>query len=174
MAKRNAWYDRKWLMPTLAIITLVFMPFREDIRKAVSGLGVMLDDRLFDFLLAGGLIGLVVVLVLKSDRAARICEDLREQLQEDLADHRSRLNEDLENHQRQLQEDLTALVDSKLEPITDGIRTLQSHVSALGSRLDALDSRITALKDLVMRRSYFIGQSEGDVKVDSDGLQSPR
>ena len=26
----------------------------------------------------------------------------------------------------------------------------------------------------VLRRSYFIGQSEGDVKVDSDGLQSPR
>ncbi len=26
----------------------------------------------------------------------------------------------------------------------------------------------------ILRRSYFVGQSEGDVKVDSDGLQSPR
>ena len=25
-----------------------------------------------------------------------------------------------------------------------------------------------------MRWSYFVGQSEGDLKVDSDGLQSPR
>ena len=134
----NAWYDRKWLMPTLAILTFVSMPFREDIREVVSGLGVMLDDWLFDFLLAGGLIGLVVVLVLKIDRAARIYEDLRDQLQEDLA-----------NHRKQLKKDLAALVDSKLQPITDSIGTLQSNVSALGSRLDALDSRITALKDMV-------------------------
>ena len=50
MAKRvNAWYDRKWLMPMLAILTFVAMPFREDIREAVSGLGVTLDDWLFDF-----------------------------------------------------------------------------------------------------------------------------
>ena len=25
-----------------------------------------------------------------------------------------------------------------------------------------------------LRWSYFVGQSEGDLKVDSDGLQSPR
>ena len=150
MAKRvNAWYDRKWLMPMLAILTFVAMPFREDIREAVSGLGVTLDDWLFDFLLAGGLIGLVVMLVLKSDRAARTCEDLREQLQEDLADHRNQLKEDLANHRKQLQKDLAALIDSKLKPITDGIGTLQSNVSALGSRLDALDSRMTALKNIV-------------------------
>ena len=29
-------------------------------------------------------------------------------------------------------------------------------------------------QDRSVRRSYFVGQSEGDVKVDSDGLQSPR
>ena len=28
--------------------------------------------------------------------------------------------------------------------------------------------------DLIVRWSYFVGQSEGDLKVDSDGLQSPR
>ena len=143
MAKRvNAWYDRKWLMPALAILTFVSMPFREDIREAVKGQGVILDDWLFDFLLAGGLIGLVIVLVLKSDRAARTCEDLREQMQEDLA-----------NYRKQLQKDLADLVDSKLKPITDGIGTLQSNVSALGNRLDALDSRITALKELLVARS---------------------
>ena len=39
MPKRvNAWYDRKWVMPTLAILTFVSMPFREDIRKAATGL----------------------------------------------------------------------------------------------------------------------------------------
>ena len=138
-------------MPTLAILTFVCIPFREDIRKAVTGLGVILDDRWLDFLLAGGLIGLVVVLVLKSDRAARICEDLREQFQEDLADHRSQLKKDLANHRKQLQKDQVALFDSKLKPITDGIGTLQSNVSALGSHVSALDSRITALKDMVAR-----------------------
>ena len=154
MAKRvNAWYERKWLMPTLAILTFVSMPFREDIREAVRRRGVTLDDWLFDFLLAVGLIGLVVVLVLKSDRAARACEDLREQMQEDLANHRNQLKEDLANHRKQLQEDLASLVDSKLKPITDGIGTLQSKVSALDSRLAALDSRITALTEVVARSS---------------------
>ena len=70
-------------------------------------------------------------------------------MQEDLADHRNQLKEDLANHRKQLQKDLAALIDSKLKPITDGIGTLQSNVSALGSRLDALDSRMTALKDIV-------------------------
>ena len=97
---------------------------------------------LFNLLLTGGLIGLAAVLILKSDRAARACDALREQLQADLADHR-----------KQLQEDLPALVDPKIKQITDSIGTLQSNVSALGSRLDALDSRITALKDLVARSS---------------------
>ena len=164
MAKRvNAWYDRKWVMPTLAILTLVFTLFREDIRKAVTGLGVMLDDRWLDFLLACGLIGLVVVLVSKSERAARTCENLREQLQKDLAAHRNQLKKGLANHREKLQKDQAALLDSRLKPITDGVGTLQSSVRALGSRvstlssrvstlsssLDALDSRITALKDVV-------------------------
>ena len=151
-------------MPTLAVLTLVSM-YREDIRGAVSGVGVMLDDRLFDFLLAAGLFGLVVVLVLKSDRATRTCEDLREQVKRDLAAHQNKLGEDLANHRSQLQQDLVALVDERLEPITDGLTGLQSHaialggrldaldsrITALGGRLDALDSRITALKDLVTR-----------------------
>lgn len=152
MTKRGtAWYDRKWLMPTLTIVTLVSMPFREDIRDAGKVLlgGVILDDRLFDFLLVAALVSLVVVLLSKSDRATRTCEDLREQMQQDLANHRKQLKEDLASHRQQLQEDLTALADSKLKPITDGLATLQSNVSASGSRLDALDSRITALKDLV-------------------------
>ena len=154
MAKRaNAWYDNKWVMPTLAILTFVSMPFREDIRGAVTGLGVTLDDRLFDFLLVGGIIVLVVVLVSKSDRAARTCEDLREQLQEDLAEHRNQLKEDLAEHRKKLQDDLATLADARLKPIADGIRTLQSIVSVLGSRVDALDSRITALKEVVTRSS---------------------
>jgi polyhydroxyalkanoate synthesis regulator phasin len=134
----KAWYDRKWVMRTLAILTLVSAPFREDIREAVKGLGVMLSDRLFDFLLAGGVVGLLVVLMLKSDRAARACEDLREQMKEHLAKHR-----------KQLQKDLASLVDSKLKPITDGIGTLQSNVAALNSRLQALESRITALESRI-------------------------
>ena len=158
MAKRvSAWYDRKWVIPTLSILTLVF-PFREDIRKAVTSLGVVLDARLLDFLWAVGLIGLVVVLVLKSERAARTCEDLREQLQEDLANHRNQLKEDLANQRGQLQKDLADLLDSRLKPITDGVGALQLNVSALGSRvsalgshLGALDLRITALKDAVDR-----------------------
>ena len=94
----------------------------------------MLDDRLLNFLLAVGLVGLVVVLVLKSDRATRTCEDLREQLQEDLADDRE-----------QLQKDLTALLDSRLKPITDGVGVLRSKVGALDSRVSALDSQVRAL-----------------------------
>ena len=137
-------------MPTLAILTLVSMPFREDIRDVgKSLLGVMLDDRLFDFLLVAALVGLVVVLLSRSDRATRTCEDLREQMQQDLANHRNQLEEDLASHRKQLEEDLTALADSNLKPITDGIATLQSKVGASGDRLDALHSRITAHKDLV-------------------------
>ena len=104
-------------------------------------LSVMLGDRLFDFLLAAGLIGLVAVLVSKSERAARAAEDLRER----------RLQEDLANHREQLQKDLAALLDSRLRPVTDGVGTLQSNVSALAGRLDVLDSRITALKAIVGR-----------------------
>ena len=151
MPKRvKAWYDRRWLLPTIAIFTLISAPFREDIRKAVpAGVGVMLEDWFFDFLLTGGMIGLAVVLILKSDRATRACEDLRQQLQKDLADHRKQLSVDLAGNRKQLQEDLSALVDTKLKPISDDIATLQSHVSAFGGRLDVLDSRITALKDTV-------------------------
>ena len=152
MPKRaKAWYDRKWLVPTIAIFTLVSAPFREDIRQAVpAGVGVMLGDRFFDFLLTGGLIGLVIVLILKSDRATRACEDLRQQLQKELADHRKQLSADLAGNRKQVQEDLSELVDTKLKPISDTNATLQSHMIALGSRLDALDSRITALKDAVV------------------------
>ena len=80
MPKRvEAWYDRRWLLPTIAIFTLISAPFQEDIRKAVpAGVGVMLEDWFFDFLLTGGMIGLAVVLILKSDRATRACEDLRQ------------------------------------------------------------------------------------------------
>ena len=155
MPKRvKSWYDRKWLMPTCAVLTSVSGPFREDIREAIlGGLGLIVGDWLFDLLLTGGLLGLAVVLILKSDRATRACEDLREQLQGDLADYRKQLREELSDHRKKLQEDLPALVDTKLKQITDGIVTLQSHVSALGSRLDALDSRIAALKDLVAHSS---------------------
>ena len=155
MPKRvKAWYDRKWLVPTVTILTFVSAPFLEDIRKAVlagAGVGVMLGDWVFDFLLTGGMLGLVVVLILKSDRATRACEDLRQQLQKDLADHQEQLSADLADKRNQLQEDLAALVDTKLKPISDSIATLQSHVSALNGRVDALDSRITALKDTVGR-----------------------
>ena len=158
MPKRvKGWYDRKWLVPTFAILTFVSGPFREDIRMAALGvLGLILGDWLFDLLLTGGLIGLAVVLILKSDQATRACEDLRKQLQADLADHRKQLRKELSDHREQLQEDLSALADTKLKQITDSIGTLQSNVSAFGSRLDALDSRITALKDLVARSSSTI------------------
>ena len=136
-------------MPTLAILTFGSMPFREDIRTAVIGLGVTWGDRLFDLFLAAVLVGLVVVLVSKTERAARTVEDLREQSQKDLAKHRNQLNADLKNHREQMQKDLAALLDSRLKPITDGLGTLQSNVSALNGRLDVLDSRITALKDIV-------------------------
>ena len=158
MAKRTeAWHDKKWLMPTLAVLAIVSSPFVQDIRDAVvQGLGIVSLDWLFDFFLTGGLLGLVVVLMLKSDRAARACEDLREQVQKDLAEHR-----------KQLHEDLAGLVDPRLQQITDSIATLQSNVVALGSRVDALqsnvialgsrvdvlDSRITALKDAVVSSS---------------------
>ena len=138
-------------MPTVAVLTFVSAPFLEDIRQAVlAGVNVILGDWFFDFLLTGGLIGLAVVLILKSDRATRACEDLLQQLQKDLADHREQLSVDLANNRKQLQEDLSALVDTKLTPISNAIATVQSHVSALGSRLDVLDSRITALKDTVL------------------------
>ena len=147
MARRvNAWYDKKWLVPTLAILTFVSGPFREDIREAVlGGLGLILGNWVFDSLLTGGLIGLAVVLILKSDRATRACEDLREQLRADLADYRKQLRKELLSHRNQLQEDLPALIDTKLKQITDDIGTLKSSVSVLSSRLAALDSRIAAL-----------------------------
>ena len=148
MQKRvEAWYDRKWLVPALAILSFVSAPFLEDIRKAVLlGVGVISNDWLFDILLTGGLIGLVVILILKSDRTMRASEDLRSQLQKNLADHRKLWNADLADHRKQLQEDLPPLVDSKLKQISLEIATLRSLVSASNGRLDALDSRITALK----------------------------
>ena len=106
---------------------------------------------MYDILMAVGVIGLVFVLMLKSDRATQACEDLREQLQRDLAKHRKHVNEDLTKHREQLQKDLVALVDSRLKPTTDGIGTLDSKLSAFGSRLGALESRITALTDVVAR-----------------------
>ena len=153
MPKRvKAWYDREWLVLAVAILTFVSAPFLEDIRKAVlASVGVMSGDWFFDFLLTGGLIGLAVVLILKSDRATRACEDLRQQLQEDLADHRKQLSADLADNRQQLQEDLSALVDTKLQPISDSLATLRSYVIAFGSRLDALESRVAALKDTVER-----------------------
>ena len=159
----KAWYDKKWLMPALAVLTFISMPFREDIREVVlevvvKALGVKLGGWLFDVTLAVGLIGLVVVLSLKIDRAARACEDLKGQLDQDFANHRQQLNCDLANYRKQLQEDSAVLVDSKLKPINEGIGTLNSKVSALDSRLAALDSRmaaldsqITALKEVMAR-----------------------
>ena len=152
MPKRvKAWYDRGWLLTTtLSICAIVIGLFREDIRKAILvSVGMMSGDWVFDFLLTGGLIGLAVVLILKSDRATRACEDLRQQLQEDLADHRKQLSADLADNRQQLQEDLSALVDTKLQPISDSLATLRSYVIAFGSRLDALESRVAALKDTV-------------------------
>ena len=143
----KAWYDRRWLVPTLAILAFVSAPFNKDIRDAVlDAVGITLGDWLFDVLLAGGLIGLAVVLRLKSARAARASEALRQKLQQDLAKHRQKLQEDLANHRKELQQDLATLVDSRLKPITDGVGTLKSNVSALDSRLGALDSKMTALE----------------------------
>ena len=163
MSKRvEAWYDRGWLVPTLAILSVVSALFGEDIRNAVlAGVGVILEDWVFDLFLMGGLIGLAIVLMLKSDRATRACEDLRQQLQEDLAGHRKQLSEDmadnrkllntaLADHRKQLQEELPPLVDTKLKQISDAIATLQSQLSGLNGRVDVLDSRITALKEAVM------------------------
>lgn len=140
-------------MPTLTVLTLVATLFPEDIRGAVVTGVVVLDDRLFEVLRMGGLIGLIVVLVLKSDRAARASENLRELLIEDLADHRSQLKEYLEDYRKQLQNDLTDLIDSRLKPISDGVGTLQlkaselsSHMSALNSRQAAFESRMTAFE----------------------------
>ena len=74
-------------MPEVAILTFVSAPFLEDIRQAVPRRRWRDVGRLvFDFLLTGGLIALAVVLILKSDRAKRACEDLRQQQQKDLAD----------------------------------------------------------------------------------------
>ena len=136
MANRVAWYGRGWVIPTLTVLTLVATLFPEDIREAVTGV-VVLEDRLFEVLRMGGLIGLIVVLVLKSDRAARASEDLREQLLEDLSDHRSQLKEDLADHRKQLQEDLTDLINTRLKPISDGVGMLQSNASALSSHMSA-------------------------------------
>ena len=146
----KAWHDRAWLLPTLSIFAIVIGLFREDIRQGILvSVGMMSGDWVFDVLLAGGLIGLAVVLLVRSDRATRACEDFRQQLQKDLAGHRKQLSEDLAGNRKQLQEDLSALVDTKLKPISDEITTLQSHVSAFGGRLDVIDSRITALKETV-------------------------
>ena len=151
MRKRvKAWYDIKWLVPTVAILAFLSAPFLADIRETVlAGVGLMWGDWVFDFLLTGGLIGLALVLILKSDRATRACEDLREQLEEDLAKHRKQLIGALADHRKQLQEDLPALVDPKLKQISEAIATLQTHVGALSGRVDVLDSRITALKVVV-------------------------
>ena len=153
MPKRvKVWYDKKWLVPSLTFFTFVSAPFREDIRKAVlEGVGVTLGDLFFDVLLTGGIIGLAVVLLLKSDRATRACEDLRQQLKKDSADHQKQLSADLADNRKQLQEELSALVDPKLKPISDNIATLQSHVISLVTRLAALESRINALNDTVER-----------------------
>ena len=153
MVKRTeAWHDKKWLMPTLGVLALVSSPFAQDIRgAAIKGLGLVSPDWLFDFLLTGGVIGLAILLMLKSDRAARACEDLREQVQGDLASHRTKMRENLSKHRKQLQEDLPASVDPKLKQITDSIATLESHVTALGSRVGALESRVVALKEAVER-----------------------
>ena len=64
--------DREWLVPAVAILPFVSAPFLEDIRKAaLAGVGVMLGDWFFDFLLTGGLIWLAVVLILKVDAISR-------------------------------------------------------------------------------------------------------
>ena len=149
----KARHDRAWLLPTtLSIFAIVIGLFREDLRKAILvSVGMMSGDWVFDFLLAGGLIGLAVVLLLRSGRATRACEGLRQQLQEDSADHQKQLSADLADNRKQLQEELSALVDSKLKPISDNIAPLQSHVISLGHRLAALESRITALNDTVER-----------------------
>ena len=153
MSKRNkTWYEKKWLAPTVAILTLVSAPFLEDIRKAVlAGVGVMSVDWFFDFVLTGGMIGLALLLIVKSERATRACEDLGQKLTDDLANQRDHFSTALSDSRRRHQEELSTLVDAKLKPISDDIRTLQSYANSLGSRLDALNSRITALNDTVER-----------------------
>ena len=132
MANRVAWYDSGWVMPTLAVVTIVATLFPEDIRGAVAGVGVVV----FEVVRIGGLIGLVV-LVLKNL----------------LADHRSQLKEDLADHRKQLREDLTDLINSRLKPISDGVETLQSnlssHMSALNNRQATFESRMTAFESKI-------------------------
>ena len=159
MANRVAWYDRKWVMPALAILTFVSMPFQQDIRDAVTGV-VTLDDWFFDFLQAAGLVGLVIVLVLRSNRAARTCEDLREHFRRSLAQNRSKLEKDLANQQKQLQKELAELTDSRLKPVLEGLATLQSNVRTFDSRLSALDSRLGAIDSRVAALTDMVGRSK--------------
>ena len=162
MPKRaTAWYNGKLPALTFAFLTLVSGPFREDIREAVlTHAGVIWTPWVFDLLLTGGAIGLAFVLISKSDRTAQACEDLREQLQEVLADNRVQLNADLANHQKQLKEALAGLVDTKLEPISSAITTLQSHVSASSSLLAALDSRMAALDSRMAALDSRMGHAQ--------------
>ena len=148
-------------MPTLAVLTFVSMPFREDIRLVLQTLfGVVLEDRWFDLLLAVGVTGLAALLVLTTNRATRTCENLTGQIQDAMADHRSRWQKDLAKHQKQLQQDVSASLDPKFTGLTLEIATLRSHVialgsrlDALGSRLDALDTKLTAYKEKLLARS---------------------
>lgn len=157
MANRVAWYDRRWVMPALAILTFVTMPFQQDIRDAITGVA-NLGDWLLDSIQALGLVGLVIVLVLRSNQAARTCEGLREHFQQSLANSCSQLEQQLANERKQLHEKLSDLTDSRLKPILEELSTLQSNMktfdsrlSALDSRLGALDSRIAALTDMMNR-----------------------
>lgn len=175
MAKNaSAWYDKKWLMPTLAVLTFVFMPFREDIRSAVKDLGLVLDDRWFDSLLAVGLIGLAILLLLKSDRAARACEVLRQKVKQDLTNHRKKLNQDMATHGEQLKDNLSSSVDSQLQPVADRLGTLHSTVGAFGSRLEALDSRLAALDSrLAALDSRVASIDSSPAAIKDDEARSP-
>ena len=104
----KAWYDRKWLVPAFAFLTLVSVPFREDIRDGVLTVaGVALDRWWFDVILTVGLIGLAAVVMFKSDRATRACQDLQEHLRENLANHRGQLSSDLADNREELNAALT-------------------------------------------------------------------
>ena len=58
----------------------------------------------------------------------------------------------------------------------DGVRALyrSARGQVTGEVVDPLALLVQECRRVLLRWSYFVGESEGDLKVDSDGLQSPR
>ena len=69
----------------------------------------------------------------------------------------------------------TAVVGS-IGEIPDGMNghISQDYTASQHQRFVNLMTLVKYEVVLLRRWSYFVGQSEGDLKVDSDGLQSPR